>query len=95
MTLLLVVVAVAIFAYAIVAAVRGPSAAPLENTPDFQNDSRRNHESVAAQTWAAFLRETYRKQKNSGANVKLGSGFEIGIVGESFHVSELRWLRSQ
>ena len=26
--------------------------------------------------------------------MKLGSGFEVGIVGESFHMDELRWVRS-
>jgi hypothetical protein len=78
MTLPLVVIAVAIVAYAIVAVVRASGAAPLENTPDFQNDSGRIHESLAAQTWAAFLRETYRKQKNSGAPLKVSLNRSAG-----------------
>ena len=62
------------------------SAAPVINSPQFVNDSKRQHDTAAAQTWAGFLKETYRQKKNSGATVKLGSGFEIGFVGESFHV---------
>ena len=68
---------------------------PLTNTPDFRNDSQRQHAALPMQTWAAFVKETYRKQKNSGAAVKLGTGFEIGIVGESFHLPELQWIREQ
>jgi hypothetical protein len=51
--------------------------------------------SSQTQTFTAFLRETYRKQRNSGAHVKLGGGFEIGIAGESFHLPELQRIRSQ
>jgi hypothetical protein len=65
------------------------------NQPGFRNDSQRPHELAPAQTWAKFLKETYRGQKNSGATVKLGSGFELGIVGESFHLPELQWVRTQ
>jgi hypothetical protein len=73
----------------------GRSRRPLTNTPDFRNDSQRQHAALPMQTWAAFVKETYRKQKNSGAAVKLGTGFEIGIVGESFHLPELQWIREQ
>jgi hypothetical protein len=71
-----------------------PLAGAATSVPDFRNDSHRNHEDVPTQTWVQFLAET-RQQKNSGAHVKLGSGFEVAIVGESFYLSELQWVRAQ
>lgn len=60
----------------------------------YENDSCRQHSLVPMQTWKAFLNESFRQQRNSGAHVKVGDGFEIGIVGESFYQSELEWIRS-
>jgi hypothetical protein len=65
-----------------------------DHSQAWQNHSGRQHSEIPTQTWAAFLKETYRKNRNSGAHVKLGGSFEIGIVGESFYLSELRWIRS-
>jgi hypothetical protein len=67
---------------------------PVVNDSAFRNDSGRQHETAPTQTWGGFLGEM-RRQTNSGAHVKLGNGFEVGIVGESFHVPELQWVRAQ
>jgi hypothetical protein len=71
------------------------SVAAQSNEPDFPNDSGRDHTTALVQSWQRFLSETYRQQKNSGAHVRLGNGFEIGIVGESFHLPELQRVRAQ
>ena len=72
------------------------AAAPT-GTPAFQNDSRHKHDAMPVQTWREFLHETRRQHRNSLCVVKLGdsrSGHEIGIVGESFYLPELQWVRS-
>ena len=64
--------------------------------PQFRNDSQRQHTSVDVQTWRAFLKET-AKGRNSGSTVQLGdrgSRHELGIVGESFHLPELQWIKA-
>jgi hypothetical protein len=83
-----------LLAWAVLRTMTSPRVA-LSNQPDFPNDSRREHGATPMQTWAAFLKETYQQQKNAGATVELGRGVEIGIVGESFHLPELQWIRLQ
>lgn len=63
---------------------------------EHRTGSRRQHPEMLSHTWRQFLRET-RQQKNSRANVRLGSrsGFNVGIVGESFYQPELRWVTEQ
>lgn len=93
---LAIVLGVIVVALGVWSALRANPARPIQNEPDFPNDSGQHHHDNPIQTWAEFLNET-RHNRNSGQIVKLGdarSGHEIGIVGESFYLTELHWVRA-